>query len=67
MTLDKYTIKAQSVIQEAVNVAQRNTQQSIEPIHLLKAIIEKAGDITNFVFQKLGVNAVHIANLTGMF
>ena len=64
MTLDKYTIKAQSVIQEAVNVAQRNTQQSIEPIHLLKAIIEKAGDITNFVFQKLGVNAVHIANLT---
>ena len=64
MTLDKYTIKAQSVIQEAVNVAQRNTQQSIEPIHLLKAIIEKAGDITNFVFQKLGVNAAHIANLT---
>ena len=64
MTLDKYTIKAQSVIQEAVNVAQRNTQQSIEPIHLLKAIIEKAGDITNFVFQKLGVNAVHIVNLT---
>ena len=64
MTLDKYTIKAQSVIQEAVNVAQRNTQQSIEPIHLLKAIIEKAGDITNFVFQKLGVNAAHIVNLT---
>ena len=64
MTLDKYTIKAQSVIQEAVNVAQRNTQQSIEPIHLLKAIIEKAGDITNFVFQKLGVNAAHVVNLT---
>ena len=31
---------------------------------MLKAIIEKAGDITNFVFQKLGVNAAHIANLT---
>ena len=64
MTLEKYTIKAQSVIQEAVNIAQRNAQQSIEPIHLLKAIIEKAGDITNFVFQKLGVNAAHIVNLT---
>lgn len=64
MTLEKYTIKAQSVIQEAVNIAQRNTQQSIEPIHLLKAIIEKAGDITNFVFQKLGVNTAHIVNLT---
>ena len=64
MTLEKYTIKAQGVIQEAVNIAQRNTQQSIEPIHLLKAIIEKAGDITNFVFQKLGVNAAHVVNLT---
>ena len=64
MTLEKYTIKAQSVIQEAVNIAQRNAQRSIEPIHLLKAIIEKAGDITNFVFQKLGVNAAHIVNLT---
>ena len=64
MTLEKYTIKAQGVIQEAVNIAQRNVQQSIEPIHLLKAIIEKAGDITNFVFQKLGVNAAHIVNLT---
>lgn len=64
MTLEKYTIKAQSVIQEAVNIAQRNAQQSIEPIHLLKAIIEKAGDITNFVFQKLGVNAAHVVNLT---
>ena len=31
---------------------------------MLKAIIEKAGDITNFVFQKLGVNAAHIVNLT---
>ena len=64
MTLEKYTIKAQSVIQEAVNITQRNAQQSIEPIHLLKAIIEKAGDITNFVFQKLGVNAAHVVNLT---
>ena len=64
MTLEKYTIKAQGVIQEAVNITQRNAQQSIEPIHLLKAIIEKAGDITNFVFQKLGVNAAHIVNLT---
>ena len=64
MTLEKYTIKAQDVIQEAVNIAQRNVQQSIEPIHLLKAIIEKAGDITNFVFQKLGINAAHIVNLT---
>ena len=41
MTLEKYTIKAQSVIQEAVNIAQRNAQQSIEPIHLLKQLLKK--------------------------
>ena len=63
MTLDKYTIKAQGVIQEAVNIAQRGGQQSIEPIHLLKAMLEKSADITNFVFQKLGVNPANVANL----
>ena len=36
MTFDKFTIKAQEVVQEAVNTAQRQGQQSIEPVHLLK-------------------------------
>ena len=35
MTLDKFTIKAQETVQEAVNIAQRNGQQTIEPTHLL--------------------------------
>lgn len=35
MTFDKFTIKAQEAIQAAVNVAQRNGQQTIEPVHLL--------------------------------
>ena len=35
MTLDKFTIKAQEAVQEAVNTAQRGGQQTIEPIHLL--------------------------------
>jgi len=56
MTLEKFTIKAQETIQQAVNIARKNSQQSIEPVHLLKALMEKAQDITNFVFQKLGVN-----------
>ena len=54
MTLDKYTIKAQEAVQAGVQAAQ---QQSVEPIHLLKGILEKAQDITHFIFQKLGVNA----------
>ena len=60
MTLDKFTIKAQEAVQEAVNTAQRNGQQTIEPIHLLAGIMNKAKDVTTFLFQKLGVNAQQI-------
>ena len=60
MTLDKFTIKAQEAVQQAVNTAQLNGQQVIEPVHILKGILEKAKDVTNFIFQKLGVNAQQI-------
>ena len=63
MTLDKFTIKAQEAVQQAVNTAQMNGQQVIEPVHILKGVIEKAKDITNFIFQKLGVNAQQIEML----
>ena len=63
MNFDKYTIKAQETVQEAVNIAQRAGQQSIEPVHLLKALLEKAADVTNYIFQKLGVNAMQVSTL----
>ena len=63
MTLDKFTIKAQEVVQEAVNTAQMNGQQTIEPIHVLKGILTKAKDVSTFIFQKLGVNANQVAML----
>ena len=63
MTLEKFTIKAQEAVQEAVNTAQRAQQQAIEPVHLLKGIMEKGKDVTNFVFQKLGINSQQISLL----
>ena len=63
MTLDKFTIKAQEAVQQAVNTAQLNGQQVIEPVHILKGVMEKAKDVTNFIFQKLGVNAQQIEML----
>ena len=63
MTFDKFTIKAQEAVQEAVNIAQRNGQQTIEPVHLLSGILEKATDVTNYIFQKLGMNGQQIAML----
>ena len=63
MTLDKFTIKAQEAVQAAVNTAQMNGQQVIEPVHILKGVLEKAKDVTTFIFQKLGVNAQQIEML----
>ena len=63
MTLDKFTIKAQEAVQQAVNTAQQNGQQVIEPVHILKGVLEKAKDVTNFLFQKLSVNGQQIEML----
>ena len=63
MTFDKVTIKAQEVVQQAVNTAQQNGQQTIEPVHILKGILLKGRDVANFIFQKLGVNAQQIETL----
>lgn len=63
MTFDKFTIKAQEAVQEAVNTAQRAGQQTIEPVHLLQGIIAKTKDITAYLFQKLGVNGAQIETL----
>lgn len=60
MNFEKFTIKAQEAVQEAVNTAQLNGQQVIEPAHILKGVMAKAKDVTTFIFQKLGVNAQQI-------
>lgn len=64
MTFDKFTIKAQEVVQEAVNTAQANGQQTIEAVHLLKGVLTKAKSVANFIFQKLAVNGQQIETLT---
>ena len=64
MTLDKFTIKAQEAVQEALNSAERNGQQAIEPIHLLKGILQKGRDVVNFVFQKTGLNLQQVETVT---
>lgn len=57
MTFDKFTIKAQEAIQSAVNTAQRNGQQTIDPVHILAGVMDKGKDVVNYVFQKLGMNS----------
>ncbi|MBR2102187.1 MAG: ATP-dependent chaperone ClpB [Prevotella sp.] len=63
MTLDNFTIKAQEAVQHAVQLVRRNGQQAIEPVHLLKGVMEKGKDVATFIFQKMGINAAHVETL----
>jgi ATP-dependent Clp protease ATP-binding subunit ClpB len=57
MNFNNFTIKAQEAVQASIDLARRKSQQSIEPAHLLKAILEESESIANFLFQKTGVPA----------
>ena len=63
MTLDKFTIKAQEMIQEAVNMAQSSGQQAIEPVHLLLALLTKGKEVSGFLLQKTGTNTAQVETL----
>jgi ATP-dependent Clp protease ATP-binding subunit ClpB len=63
MTFDKFTIKAQEAVQAAAGRAQSAGQQAIEPVHLLYGIIQKAKDVTDYLFGKLGVNGQQMERL----
>lgn len=56
MNFNNFTIKAQEAVQKSVEFAQGNNQQMIEPVHLLKGVMSVGENVTNFLFQKLGVN-----------
>ena len=63
MNFENFTIKVQEAIQEAVNLAQRNGQQAIEPEHLICGIMKVGENVTNYIFQKLGVNTQQLTTL----
>lgn len=56
MNFNNFTIKAQEAVQKAIDLAQGNNQQMIEPAHLLKGVMLVGENVTSFLFQKLGVN-----------
>ena len=60
MNFNNFTIKAQEAVQQAVQLVTQRGQQSIEAVHLLKAVIMTGESVTNFLFQKLGVNITNL-------
>jgi ATP-dependent Clp protease ATP-binding subunit ClpB len=62
MRLDKFTLRAQEAIQSAIELAERNQHQQVEPEHLLAAMLEQPEGIVRPVLGKLGVNVAVVLN-----
>ena len=57
MDLNKYTTKAAEAIQHSVTLAESYKQQSIEPMHLLAALLDPESGIVSSLLKKLGKDA----------
>lgn len=64
MNFNKFTVKAQEAIQEAVNIATMNGQQVIEPAHIMGGVLKSNEQTISFLLQKAGADVQTIKNET---
>ena len=62
MNINSLTIKAQELLQAAVALAAKQGQQAVEPLHIIKAIIDEQEGIGNYLLAKVGVNTNQLKN-----
>ena len=60
MNFNNFTIKAQEVIQKAVQLTRASGNQAVEPEHLLKATMSEGDAVVRFIFQKLDINTANV-------
>ncbi|RPI05435.1 MAG: ATP-dependent chaperone ClpB [Ignavibacteriae bacterium] len=60
MNFNKFTIKSQEAVQNAQEIASSYSNQSIEPEHLLAAMMQDSEGIVVPILQKLGVNVNYL-------
>ncbi|MEG0455604.1 MAG: Clp protease N-terminal domain-containing protein, partial [Bacteroides sp.] len=60
MNFNNFTIKSQEAVQEAIELVKNRGQQAIEPAHVMYGVMKVGENVTNFIFQKLGVNGQQI-------
>lgn len=63
MNFNNFTIKSQEAIQKAVEYTREASNQAIEPIHLLKGVVNVGDSLVNFIFQKVGASTHHLYSL----
>ena len=62
MNFNNFTIKSQEAVQKAVEYTREASNQAIEPVHLLKALVHVGDSLVNFIFQKIGVNTQQLSS-----
>jgi ATP-dependent Clp protease ATP-binding subunit ClpB len=60
MNFNNFTIKAQEVVQKAVQLTRSSGNQAVEPEHLLKALMTEGDVVVRFIFQKLDINYANV-------
>ena len=60
MRFDRFTIRGQEAVQEAIGVAEKNQNQQVEPEHLLASMLEQKEGVVKPIFGKIGANAQSI-------
>ena len=57
MRFDRFTIRGQEAVQEAIGVAEKNQNQQVEPEHLLAAMLEQKEGTLRPILGKVGANS----------
>ena len=60
MNFNNFTIKAQEVIQKAVQLTRDSGNQAVEPEHLMRAVMAEGDAVVKFIFQKLDINPANV-------
>ena len=60
MRFDRYTIRGQEAIQEAIGVAEKNQNQQVEPEHLLASMLEQKEGTLRPILGKIGARSENI-------
>src|ERR687890_1471802 len=62
MRLERFTLRGQEAIQSAIEAAERNQHQQVEPEHLLLAMLEQPEGVVRPLLGKLGANVQVVLN-----
>src|SRR5918993_1088918 len=60
MRFDRFTIRGQEAVQEAISLAEKGQNQQVEPEHILAIMLEQKEGVVRPILGKIGANAAPI-------